>query len=339
MHVVRFVYTESHEDHPLCVVDVSDLQAVELATWWLQVVRVRSLKLENVDTVSNTCLEHITSVVLTNTLLTCGGTALPLVLEELMLEGSVQMDRHTVRLTALQDCQCLQRVKMDHFTLNSLEGFEKLTTLKQVELRATGVGSLTPLSSCIWLEKLCIGCCENVHSLEGFERLTVLREVIIISSNVRSLKPLGQCRYLQKLAMYDCKRLESLEGLQNVYALKELHLSGAKVTDLSCLRQWKRVVKLVLEGCKELQSFEVLQDMRVLTELTLSSTRVNDLNFLKNCTELEYLWLYDCIELQSVQGLEELEKLQRIYMSNDMREQVDLSPIPLDKRGIIAYNP
>ncbi len=141
------------------------------------------------------------------------------------------------------------------------------------ELTVSGYGSvdLTPLSTLVRLESLCLKGAPRLVSLDGLAGQPITKLCI---GNARMLTDLSAVEGLPEtltwLELDSCKRLESLESLASLTSLRHL----------------------IVGNCPALQSYSPLAGLRCLTHLGLwGTTRTADL---------------DLSPLLSIPGLEEL---------------------------------
>lgn len=98
-------------------------------------------------------------------------------------------------LAALPEMQKLDTLRIAAQPLTSLEGLEKLPSLRAVEVRyCYGVSDLSPLLSLPEISRICVAY-TSVGSIEGVQTLKHLTELNLSPSDITDLSPLGAIDY------------------------------------------------------------------------------------------------------------------------------------------------
>ena len=134
------------------------------------------------------------------------------------------------------------RVDYPQSILTNLDGIEKLTNLKKLEIYYTSNNlDISAIKNSPALEEVILGYC-NINSLNGIEELSNLRILTINNNNITALKPLENLKNLTSLnlennAISDTSSYIDADGITKTYRnldiLAGLHTSrGGKLTTL-----------------------------------------------------------------------------------------------------------
>ena len=186
----------------------------------------------------------------------------------------------------------------------------RLTNLRKLILRSTGVRSLTHLSGLSRLEVLDLSYCRNLTDISPLMGMRGLTELDLSRSEVTNLRPLSTLTGLRSLKLGKCN-ISDLSPLAGLTQLEHLDLSNTKVTDISPLSGLTRLKSLNLWNTG-VTDFSPLAALTGLEMLDLWNTRISDLSPLSGLTGLKFLDLShtDATDLTPVETLPDLKALR-----------------------------
>ena len=166
--------------------------------------------------------------------------------------------------------------------IQCLDGLEKFTRLKKLDLSNNNISDLTPLKGLIKLEILDLS--ENkITSIQSLEKLTNLKALEISNASIRDWRPLYnksqlKCLYLESCNIKDLKPLESLfEHLHN--SLGYLSLRDNLITDIAPLSKLTNL--LYIDLCEnQITDVSPLQALSNPAIVDLSCNRITDFSYI-----------------------------------------------------------
>lgn len=293
-HPMQFQYNDDLEDYPECMVDAQDERKVELVTWWLQTVGVRSLNLEGTENMNPAEEQRVVSTLLRDSSLTTTGKKIPSVLEAIAFNRKSLLHKEGDMWGMLLHCRRLRKLQVRHRPFQSLDGIETLGALEVLRISCFQLECLEPLAACPHLKELCLYNCSTLLSLRGLEELHSLTQLLIERLPMRELPQLSTYAHLQVLELHSCHALASLDSLERMVLLRHLKVLRSEITDTKFLRNRTRLERLHLCACSELRSLEGLERLTLLVDVDLSATKIWNLKPLRGCVLVKRLNLDNC---------------------------------------------
>ena len=161
--------------------------------------------------------------------------------------------------------------------IQHLDGLEKFTQLKKLDLSGNNISDLTPLKGLTSLEILTLD--ENkISDIQSLSSLTNLKALRLCSASIRDWSPLNKLQlrslYLESCNIKDLKPLESLfEHLNN--NLVRLSLSDNLITDIAPLRKLTNLKNIDLCD-NQITDISPLQALSNPATVDLSSNQITD---------------------------------------------------------------
>jgi Leucine-rich repeat (LRR) protein len=218
--------------------------------------------------------------------------------------------------------------------LSSWDGFEYLSSLKELNVRNFSIMNLSPLISLSGLSQLSLGVTQysdltpiasmpnlvslslsgrRVTDLSPLASLPNLTQLSLIDTQVSDLSPLASLPNLTRLSLSgtQASNLSLLASLPN---LTQLSLSDTQVSDLSPLASLPNLTQLSLSDT-QVSGLSPRASLPSLTRLSLSGTQVSDLSLLNSLPNLTQLSLFqtavsDLTPLASLLNLTQLSLFQ-----------------------------
>ena len=170
--------------------------------------------------------------------------------------------------------------------IQHLDGLEKFTNLKKLDLFKNNISDLTPLKDLTSLEILDLS--ENkITSIQSLEKLTNLKALDISNASIRDWSPLNKlqlnCLYLDSCNIKDLKPLESLfEHLNN--NLVYLSLMDNLITDIAPLSKLTNLKNIDLCD-NQITDISPLQALSNPASVYLSSNQITDFSSINSNIE------------------------------------------------------
>ena len=191
-------------------------------------------------------------------------------------------------------------------TLDSLSVY---TGLRKLDLRGSGIESLSWLTSLPWIQELSL----SHATLQHFSELALapeLKHLSISNSALADLSQLAPLKKLSTLRFHDVPATD-FKPLAALPQLTELVTSAMKVNDLSPLAALTQLEKLGLEGL-DVSDLSWLAACQNIRWLSLAATEIEDLSTLPNLPMLEELMLHNANNVHDLSPLKRFSKLYRI---------------------------
>ena len=250
---------------------------------------------------------------------------------ELAAHASLSLERHSgvhrslamstnppgrrLQLRRLADAATGTLDDVDHLVLDELElapgeTFPALPALQTLELRATNLADLRPLSALPQIRSLHVLRGRSLRALDGAEALSELstlrlqrtrvrelapieglrlRRLVLPEARVRSLAPLKARRELLEHLDLQATLVRSLEPLRGALRLQTLVVDQTPITRTAPLTSFPSLRELSLRACAELDGFEALGALTTLIRLDLADTAFDDAPLLFGLPELQIL--------------------------------------------------
>ncbi|KAL3522146.1 hypothetical protein ACH5RR_014980 [Cinchona calisaya] len=249
------------------------------------------------------------------------------------------------KITALSSLQILDLSGSTNFKEFVDPSFEKLTSLKVINVSQTAVKQL-PLDIRS-LRQLCIRNCSELKELPFVESIKGLQELDLSGScNLENIeesffKDLSCLRVLN----LSKTKIKSLPAISNSHNLRHLLLSHCLYLEtLGELNSMTKLEILDLSGCKALKEIKgkSLENMHSLQKLDLSGTSITCLPSLSS-RDLRHLILKSCSNLNKLPSLEHLSSLEELNLSGvgavgesglEIEHMVNLSTLDLSETQI-----
>ncbi|NUO54468.1 MAG: hypothetical protein HOV80_36960 [Polyangiaceae bacterium] len=224
----------------------------------------------------------------------------------------------------------LRNLSLQSNPLESAEGLADLTSLEELDISATKLPSIPPISGMAHLRILrfwSFG--KRFTSIEALRPLTELETVDLTDADDLDLSPLADKKRIASFSLTNSsvKDLAPLRGLTEVTDL-DLELWGKNGdVDLAPLGALTKMKKLSVRGW--IKSFDPVGKLTMLEELDMGGNRKSwrdiDLAPLRGLTRLRRLAVRDA-SLASHRPLEKLSALEELWL-------VDTNVVPLDSLG------
>ncbi|MBF8983683.1 leucine-rich repeat domain-containing protein [Lutibacter sp. B2] len=206
---------------------------------------------------------------------------------------------------------------------DNIEGIEKVTNLKGLEIRHVDDVNLKLLESMKNLEKLSISY-SDIEDTSFVKNLTNLKELELDENKIKDITALKNLKNLEKLDI-GYNDIEDISPIKNLVSLEELRLSGNKFKDLSPLENLKKLQilsissnEMLIQGLEEfkLENIDALNSLVYLKELNASKSGIQDLSDIKNLKSLEVLDLGSNY-IENIEYIEQLTNLKKLYLSKN----------------------
>jgi Leucine-rich repeat (LRR) protein len=231
----------------------------------------------------------------------------------------------------------LQSVDVLSKHLSSLEGFQHLTNLKELQLSdCWQIEDLKPLANLTHLTRLSLAGCWKIRDLEPLANLTQLTFLDLTGCiNIQDLSPLQHLTHLTDLNLTECVNVADITPLAHLTHLTHLDLMRCEqIQDLTSLKQLEQLASLNLSGCWQIENLAPIADLTQLTLLDLArSWHISDLRPLSNLRQLTLLNISFCERIKDLGPLEDLPNLKRlelygisawVFVSPSMQERIEI---------------
>lgn len=210
----------------------------------------------------------------------------------------------------LEKCPDMQVLNLKGNRLESLQGIEVLTSLKQVNLSTNALKTPDGIEFLVDLQELDLSW-NVLQDLSGVERLTKLTSLNLTRNRIRSLKAIEGLFRLQSLDL-TTNQLTSFSGLEKLDELSSLKMGSNKVKSLEGIEKLDHLRLLDLAG-NQITSTEGIETLVQLSVLNLSNNSLTEIKGLEKLTELTSLNLSGN-KLTNLEGIEKLKKLKYLNL-------------------------
>lgn len=194
-----------------------------------------------------------------------------------------------------------ERLKLNNLNIkdiNVIEGLEKLTNLKELDLSHN-----------------------NINKIEGLECLTSLKKLDLSHNRISKIEGLASLSSLQQLYLQD-NLITNIDGLDALVDLKYLNLDSNQIRTIENLNHALELNTLYLSSNK-IKEIENLWALKNLFFLALNKNQINEIKGLENLINLRILRLSEN-EITDIKGLDNLKKLTTLNLSfNKISEAKD----------------
>jgi hypothetical protein len=241
------------------------------------------------------------------------------------VDGTLDVGRYSFldNLDPISDEELARQTSLlDSGWINSLEGFENLTSAGNLWLRGVLAPSLAPLSNLRTLTDggtLSIGPCLNLSSLTGLENLTGIVDVSLSCNSLVSLSGLNFPRRMRNLTLVS-PQLTDL-GDFDVEELTSLQIYGTQLENLDALARLTTVGSIDLFSNERLVSADGLAGLEVVGELTISANGMLD-----HLPDFSALGSLGGLRLTSNYALRRLPSFPTMQLEFDNYEQTFSTP-------------
>ncbi|MFC7766168.1 leucine-rich repeat domain-containing protein [Leucobacter soli] len=233
------------------------------------------------------------------------------------LEGLTRLETLNIGYTKVNSVTALAPLKRlrtlvwggyDRFhSVSDLHGLHKLTSLRTLELQATGIASFAKWKGLPELRTLKIEG-GGLRSVAGLMKMKKLENLSLRwNRQLTSLSGFGGSSKLQSLDISFTK-VKSFSGLGKLSKLKHLHASGARLTSLSGLTAYRGTLKSLDASRNNLRSVKAIRSLTKLKKLDLGSNRISSVKYLRPLTKLTHLKL-GWNRIRSLQGLNKMKHM------------------------------
>ena len=229
-------------------------------------------------------------------------------------------------ITGLSKCTDVSSIDISGTSVADLAPIvETCESLRHINLEATKITTLEPLSGCKQIEALNIDNCKQLHSLRGLEQVTVTADSLDISNSpidslqwfpcfegdrltlcnlsLSDLAGIDKARNLKKLDLIDLTSLVCIDHVLSLSAIEQVNIErcGA-LDDLRVLGSLSKLRRFSISGCTKLLSMpeQWPESLRHLSLADLATRQIGDL-------PAEYK---DDLSLVAIRGLESVENLR-----------------------------
>ena len=159
--------------------------------------------------------------------------------------------------------------------VSNLEGIEKFTNLKKLEIESSKINDISVLSNLTNLEELHI---YGDYKIKDFSRVTS-------NQSIKDLTPISKLINLNKLTLsgYNISDISFLSTLTKV---TELDIMNNKIKDITPISKLTSLQKLYL-SLNEISDISALSSLTNLEELDISGNQINDLTALSGLKRLK----------------------------------------------------
>lgn len=204
----------------------------------------------------------------------------------------------------------------------SLNGLDKCTNMKFLEMALQNITNISEISDMVDLEYLCLSQNRKIEDISALQNLTKLKELDLMANIIKDISPLLNLTNLEYLHMTE-NPIEDLSPLRNLYNLEELWISYVKDNDLSFIKDLDKLY-LFWMGHSNLDNIYYLSDRENLSAVNLSYNKISDISPLMNLKKLELIYLNDN-NIEDISALENLINVKRIVMpGNNIK---DITPL------------
>ena len=213
--------------------------------------------------------------------------------------------------------------------IQHLDGLEKFTQLKKLDLSGNNISDLTPLKGLTSLEILTLD--ENkISDIQSLSSLTNLKALRLCSASIRDWSPLNKLQlrslYLESCNIKDLKPLESLfEHLNN--NLVRLSLSDNLITDIAPLRKLTNLKNIDLCD-NQITDISPLQALSNPATVDLSSNQITDFSSINS--NIGRTLTLDDNPIKSLDPISKLTKQPTVFLRDmEITRKVSASTIDL----------
>ena len=159
--------------------------------------------------------------------------------------------------------------------VSNLEGIEKFTNLRTLEIESTKINDISVLSNLTNLEELHI---YGDYKIKDFSRVTS-------NQSIKDLTPISKLTKLNKLTLSGYN-ISDISFLSTLTKLTELDLMNNKIKDITPISKLTSLQKLYL-SLNEISDISALSSLTNLEELDISGNQINDLTALSGLKRLK----------------------------------------------------
>ena len=239
----------------------------------------------------------------------------PAGLRDLTLNAPINTGR--VDLSGLNNCNKLERVRLDDLPLTDLACLSSATRLDELEL--DGLERLTSLNGLDFHENLTRIWIDNCFSLSNIDALTgctALSEVELYDCRISDLAGLSGAQSLRKLQLGNMGTLRSLHGLENHGNLKNVEMQDLQsLTDISALESCTALMSLKMWGCYDMHDVSPVVQLPKLRDLQLYGSGPGNVDFLWDIRDKEY-FSFGISEVGDWSGLAAIEKYSYLNITD-----------------------
>ncbi|MFB4166106.1 CotH kinase family protein [Alteribacillus sp. JSM 102045] len=162
-----------------------------------------------------------------------------------------------------EDLQKVDAIDLSYSSIESLEGIEKLITVRDLDLEGNRIEDLEPLEDLIYLEDLNLrgNHVENVSALEKMERM---RTLDLRETGIDDLEAISHMTALQDLNVRG-NNISSIEPIKDMVELRKLNVRNNHIEDISVLSGLNNLEDLNLRH-NVIQDFSPVFHLPHLTE-------------------------------------------------------------------------
>lgn len=202
------------------------------------------------------------------------------------------------KLKKIFDCKYITGLKLND--VKDINGIEKLTKLKDLDIDSNDIKDYTPLSKLKNLEKLRVRALTEAKGISSITKLTKLKDLSLMSMDKEDLSFIGKMTGLRKLSLSYVnssftKSIGDLTGLEQLF-LNDIGANGGGYGwgggyDMSFLPKLKGLKELMLMG----NDIDIsgISKLKELKEISIWLCKFDDLSELRKCPALDRLVIYN----------------------------------------------
>lgn len=221
----------------------------------------------------------------------------------------------------------------EEIVISKIEGLDKLTDLKVLELRFSYIKKIDGLENLSSLKKLRFDDNE-ISKIEGLDKLTNLSHLVLDNNKISKIEGLDKLINLNYLNLSNNK-ISKIEGLDDLTNLQILNLSHNKIVKIDNLDNLRNLQKLYFTS-NQIINIEGLDNLKKLQHLNLINNQIYKIEGLDALINLKYLYL-DKNKVKNIEGFDKLSNLNKLKLQKNPINKEEHYLIDKSAQEVVKY--
>jgi LPXTG-motif cell wall-anchored protein len=183
----------------------------------------------------------------------------------------------------------IEKLKISHNPVTSLEPLRAMTKLKELDCSQTGVADLAGIES-LPLERLNVAMNTSLSDISAVATIKTLKELNASFCNITDITPVEALTSLNVLALA-MNKITNIDPVKDLVNLEYLALGYNQISDITPVQNLVNIKDLAFES-NQISDIKALKNMTQLVNIGLTGNKVSDIRPLKGAADtLEQAYL------------------------------------------------